>query len=356
MSSWRTLSLAWLLCIGCGDSDQGPEGPEGPPGEQGPRGAMGEPGAPGATSAVFTRDGFTIPGLDYFPEGIAVDEGGTFYVGSVAHGTITRASLSDGTLATPFDTSGMQAAVGMLVHDGALWVCNSSPSTGDVAEVVAFELEGGSELVRHPFPSDAGNEHGVGFCNDLCFDADGNLYATDSFGDAATNPDGVRRSRIVRVPAADVMTPGSAETWLEHDDFEVPADAFGLNGIDADGASRLFVVRSDGGRIFEIPIESDGSAGEPVVLETSEPLASGDGLKLSGDSLLLVQSSTLTRVALADGEVTPITGAELATEFLTTFALFGSAAWVVEGQLDHLLGLDPTPPDLPFRVVRVPLP
>jgi hypothetical protein len=33
--------------------------------------------------------------------------------------------------------------------------------------------------------------------------------------------------------------------------------------------------------------------------------------------------------------------------------VYGSAAWVVEGQLDHLLGLDPDPPELPFRVVRV---
>lgn len=353
MTTWRVCAFVALLCAGCGDGNEGPRGPEGP---EGPRGPAGDQGSPGPSSAVFTREGFTIPGLDYFPEGIAVDDGGNFYVGSVAHGTITRASLFDGTLAMPFDTSGMQAAVGMLVHDGALWVCNSSPATGDIAEVVAFELETGEELVRHAFPSDAGNEQGSGFCNDITFDTDGNLYATDSFGDAATNPDGARRSRIVRVPAADLMNAGSAEVWLEHDDFEVPSNAFGLNGLDADGASRLFVVRADGGRIFEIPIEADGAAGEPAAVATSDTLASGDGMKLWGDSLLLVQSSTLTRVSLTDGEVTLLTEPSLATEFLTTFALFGSAAWVVEGQLDHLLGFDQAPPELPFRVLRVSLP
>lgn len=353
MSSLRNWTLISLLLAGCGDGEQGPEGPPGP---EGPAGEQGPPGEPGPGTAVFTRDGFTLPGLDYFPEGIAVDDAGRFYVGSVAHGGITRASLADGALDMPFDTSGMSSAVGMLVHDGVLWVCNSNAMTADVAEVVAFDLETFEELVRHPFPSDAGNEQGAGFCNDLAFDADGNLYATDSFGDPATNPDDARRSRILRVPAADVMTAGSAELWLEHDDFEVPADAFGLNGIDADGASRIFVVRSDGGQIFEIPIESDGAAGEPVALETSEPLESGDGMKLFGDSLLLVQSSTLTRVTLEDGEVTLLTEPELASEFLTTFAVFGSSAWVVEGQLDHLLGMDPAPPELPFRVLRVPLP
>jgi sugar lactone lactonase YvrE len=349
----RALTLTTLLCAGCGEGDEGPMGPEGPPGREGPPGAAGEPGP---TSATFTRDGFTLPGLDYFPEGIAVDDAGRFYVGSVAHGGITRASLADGTLTMPFDTGDMTSAVGMIVHDGSLWVCNSSSATGDVAEVVAFDLESGEELVRHPFPSEAGNERGSGFCNDITFDADGNLYATDSFGDAATNPEDARRSRILRVSAADLTSPGAAELWLEHDDFEVPADAFGLNGIDADGAERIFVVRGDGGRIFEIPIESDGGAGEPAAVDTSETLESGDGLKLFGDSLLLVQSSTLTQVSLSDGEVTLLTDPDLSGEFLTTFALFGTAAWVVEGQLDHLLGLDPTPPELPFRVLRVPLP
>ena len=52
--------------------------------------------------------------------------------------------------------------------------------------------------------------------------------------------------------------------------------------------------------------------------------------------------------------VTALTGPELATEFLTTATVFGGAAWVVEGQLDHLFG--DNMPLLPFRVVRVPLP
>jgi hypothetical protein len=128
-----------------------------------------------------------------------------------------------------------------------------------------------------------------------------------------------------------------------------------LNGIAADGTDRLFVVRSEGGQIFEVPIESNGSAGDPVAVETAEELTSGDGLKFTGDAILLVQGSALTRVMLEDGAVTRLSPEELETEFLTTFAIYGASAWVVEGQLDHLLGLDPSPPELPFRVVRVPL-
>jgi sugar lactone lactonase YvrE len=308
-------------------------------------------------SAAFSRDGFSLPGVDFFPEGIAVDEDGNFFVGSVAHGTIVRASLAEGTWSMPFDTSGIEGVVGMNIDDGALWVCHASPTLSDVAEIVGFELESGEEIARHPFPSEDDElTQGSGFCNDITFDASGNLYATDSFGDSAANPTATRRSRIIRVPADDLATDGSAEVWLEHDSFVVPDTAFGLNGIDADGDERLFVVRASGGEIFEIPIESDGSAGEPVAFTTSIDLEGGDGLKLVEDAILLVQQSTLTRVALADGAVTTLSPPELATEFLTTFALFGGAAWVVEGQLDRLLGLEPLPPELPFRVVRVPLP
>jgi sugar lactone lactonase YvrE len=368
----RSASMKWLLRAmvlaafgaGCGeDGKTGPQGPEGPAGDEGPQGEPGDPGAPGdpgqngLPGAAFTRDGFSLPGVDYYPEGIAVDDDGNFFVGSVAHVTIVRASLADGTVSMPFDTTELEGVVGMIVHEGQLWVCHSSPAAAEpLAEIVGFDLETAEEIARHPFPSeDAELTRGSGFCNDLTFDADGNLYATDSFGDSATNPEDTRASRILRVAADELGTDGPAEVWLEHEEFAVPAEAFGMNGIDADGSDRIFAVRAAGGIIFEIPIESDGSAGTPTPLTTTLPLDSGDGLKFQGDSLLLVQTSTLTRVALADGAVTLLSAAEFSTEFLTTFAVFGSSAWVVEGQLDHLLGIDESPPDLPFRVLNVPL-
>jgi sugar lactone lactonase YvrE len=368
-SNTRSSSMKWLrsvavmaaLGVGCGeDGETGSRGPEGPQGEEGSQGEPGDPGEPGrdgSPGASFSRDGFSLPGIDFYPEGIAVDAAGNFFVGSVSTGAIVRASLAEGTISMPFDTSELVGVVGMTIHDGALWVCHSSPAAEEpVAEIVGFDLETSEEIARHPFPSEDDElTSGSGFCNDLTFDADGNLYATDSFGDVATNAEDERASRIVRVAADELATDGPAEVWLEAPEFVVPAAAFGMNGIVADGSDRLFAVRAAGGMIFEIPIERDGSAGTPVPLEPATPIDSGDGLELDGDSLLIIQQSTLTRVALADGAVTPLSPPELATEFLTTFAPFGGAVWVVEGQLDHLLGLDEAPPELPFRVVRIPL-
>jgi sugar lactone lactonase YvrE len=367
MKFLRSVAVVAVLGSGCADDGEtGPRGPEGPQGEEGPQGDPGDPGEPGEPGdpgqdglpgAAFSRDGFSLPGIDFYPEGIAVDDAGNFFVGSVATGAIVRASLAEGTISMPFDTSELVGVVGMVVHDGALWVCHSSPAAEEpVAEIVGFDLATNEEIARHPFPSeDEELAQGSGFCNDLTFDADGNLYATDSFGDVATNAEDERASRILRVAAGDLATDGPAEVWLADPEFVVPADAFGMNGIAADGSDRVFAVRAAGGVIFEIPIESDGSAGTPVPLEPATPIDSGDGLELDGDSILIIQQSTLTRIALADGAVTTLSPPELATEFLTTFAVFGSSAWVVEGQLDHLLGFDPSPPELPFRVVRVPL-
>jgi len=334
--------------------ERGEPGPEGSPGPQGPPGTPGgEAGASGLGTATITRDGFSLPGTAVFPEGIAVDAAGNFFVGSINGGEIFRVSLADGTISTPFETSDFGAIIGLNLHDSVLWACRSTDSA---AQVIGLDIESGAELVRHAFPSEDPelNEEGSGFCNDLTFDGDGNLYATDSFGDAGANLPATRQSRIIRVLAGDLMTPNSAETWLDDPEFVVPDTAFGLNGIDADGSDRIFVVRALGGEIFEVPILANGDAGEPEPVTTSLDLDQGDGMKLVNDALFLVQQSTLVRIDLTNGLVTTISD-DFATEFLTTFAIFGSAAWIVEGQLDHLLEMDAPPPELPFRVVRVAL-
>ena len=114
------------------------------------------------------------------------------------------------------------SAVGMVVdpEEGALWVCAANSSSGEDPEIVGVALADGAELARHPFAG------GAGFCNDLVLDPDGNLYATDSFGD-----------RLMVLAAADRMTDGSEATeWLSDTAFE--SDGFGLNG----GAAKVVTV------------------------------------------------------------------------------------------------------------------
>ena len=92
------------------------------------------------------------------------------------------------------------------------------------------------------------------FCNDLTVDPDGNLYATDSTA-----------NMIVRVPAAALMTPGSAEVWSADPAYAVPPPGgFGLN------VSMRRSVRT--GERAGIPVEGLGVNADVLYRQTVEDL------------------------------------------------------------------------------------
>ena len=110
--------------------------------------------------------------------------------------------------------------------------------------------------------------------------------------------------------------------------------------------------------MHRITIEPGGEAGAITPIEISGgPLMSPDGMKWVGDgTFLMIQGGlgALTRVTLEGDSASSEMLAD-GFAFPTTVAPVGDAAWVVEGQLDHLLGFDPAPADLPFMVIRVEL-
>src|SRR5262249_49905203 len=132
------------------------------------------------------------------------------------------------------------------------------------------------------------------------------------------------------------LRPGASalETWATSPVFSAPPYTITLNGLVFDRSERnLFVVKSDTGTLFSIPVELDGSAGEPVAIPVDVPLELPDGIELLGPHTLLVvenggRVSSLelspgraVRTVLTDGLSTP-----------TTAALADRSAWVVEAQ------------------------
>jgi sugar lactone lactonase YvrE len=184
-----------------------------------------------------------------------------------------------------------------------------------------------------------------GFCNDMTLDADGNLYATDSW-----------YPRILRLPAG-----GDAlEEWLVSDVF--PQDQWHLNGIDIDQTTNtLFVVENHPGALYAVPIQADGSPGEVTEISTSRALLSPDGLKVLAPNLLVTAEGgnagggvSLIRMTGGTGKVEEVIKG---FDQVATFALHQASAWVVENQGDHFWGPDMNGPDAnpPFRLVEVPL-
>ena len=89
------------------------------------------------------------------------------------------------------------------------------------------------------------------------------------------------------------------------------------------------------------------------------PALSGpDGLYWLGKKTLLLVESGNSRISTIKlkGDHGKLKVVDDTLDFPTTAAVINGSAWVLEGKLDHLFGIDPSPVDLPFEIVRVPLP
>lgn len=194
-------------------------------------------------------------GLDH-PEGIAITADGRMYVGGES-GQIYL--IEDDAMREVANTGGF--ALGIAADgDGRLYVCDDArsavllvdPANGDVA-LFANGLH--DRPMRTPnFPA---------------FDARGNLYVSDS--GAWKMGDGliwvVRSGRRVEV--------------FSEESVDFP------NGLAvAPDGSRLYVAESSPGRIVEIPIDDDGSAGPRRVL-CELGLTVPDGVAVAADGSLV---------------------------------------------------------------------
>ena len=300
----------------------------------------------------------------FFPEGVAIDKNGNFYLGSMELGSIYRATANDGQ-AEPFiepdSDNDLVSVIGLYADDAhdILYVCSSDAGNGSrageaPAAIKAFQLPDGDFIASYAWPEHSGDlldeeaTGGVtGFCNDMTMDADGNLYATDSW-----------YPRILRLPAG-----GDAlEEWVVSEVF--PQDQWHLNGIDVDQSNgMLYVVENHPGALYAVPIENDGSPGNVTKIDTSRDLLSPDGLKVLAPNLLVTAEGGNDGGGVSylwlNGDADEAEVEEVIAGFdqVATLALHQASAWVVENQGDHFWG--PTDngrnADPPFRLVEVPL-
>ncbi len=184
-------------------------------------------------------------------EGVAVEAGGTVYASLSPLGQLVRIG-SGGAYEVVGTVEGLQEGdIGMLgitAHpDGSVYagVFSANP---DAHGVWRFDVDTGA-AERVP-----GTEQ-IGLPNAIAFAADGAMYVTDSIAGA-----------VWRAPPD-----GSAEQWVQHALLEGDGSIgfpfpIGANGIALDGADgTVYVAVLEKGTVAAIPIEDDGSAGEPEV-------------------------------------------------------------------------------------------
>jgi hypothetical protein len=288
-------------------------------------------------SAAPRPSSIPIP-VDFQPEGIAVGEGNTFYVGSLWDGDIYRGDLRSGAGELLVDVAG-RSAVGMRVDRERDWLVVAGGPTG---HAWVYDTQDGStvaDLVLGPA--------GTTFSNDVAVTRNA-LYFTDTFAPL-----------IYRVP---IQADGSFGT-TQPITVTGPAAAtgdFGLNGIDSTHRGWLIVNHTALGILALV----DPSTGESRAIPLSgPPLVAGtlDGLQLEGRTAWVVQNfaNSVARVKLSpdltSGEVVDVITSEL-FRVPTTVARHGSTLALVNGRFD--LGFPPpfgpgAPPGTDFDVVQV---
>ena len=230
-------------------------------------------------------DTIQLPGADFFPEGIALDaDTNDLFVGSLVTGALVKIPAGTFTaeeFAAPAPAVLARGAVGLEVNEAndVVFVCDSNPNLAG-ATLTGLNLADASVAVTHQFPGESD------FCNDVTFDAAGNLFVTES-----------TTGQIFTIAAANVLTPNSLQLLVASPGIAPLAEGgIGANGI-AFVSGGLFVANTDAGTIVRFDPAAANVAATETIVNVSEgdvanTLLSGpDGITpLSETELLVVEN------------------------------------------------------------------
>jgi sugar lactone lactonase YvrE len=264
------------------------------------------------------------------PEGIAIGNGTTFYVGSIPTGAIYRGDLRTGKGAIFVPGAAGRAAIGLEFDRGRLFVAGGPTGKGFV-----YDTHDGSLVRELVFVTDTNPK----FVNDVVATPHA-AYFTDS-----------NRAVLYRVELAANGSPAATATPLAlTGDFQL-VPGFNLNGIEATANGKtLVVVQSATGKLFRV----DAATGVTKLIDLQgATVTNGDGLLLKGRTLYVVRNQNnqiaVVKLAndLASGTITrTITDGQF--DVPTTIDRFGKWLYAVNARF----GTAPTP-STPYTVVRV---
>ena len=218
--------------------------------------------------------------VDFWPEGIAVGEGATFYVGSLRNGDIYRGNLRTGRGRVFISAPPGRVAAGLKADERhrLLFVAGGATGTAYV-----YDLRSGATVKVARF-----GPTGTSFLNDVIVTDDA-AYFTDSFAPKLYRLSIGRHGRIGRGSTITLSGPAAAI---------VPGSP-NLNGIEAaDDGRRLIVNHTALGALFTVnPVTG---ASRPIEVSGLAP-GTLDGLLLEGKTLWVVENfeNKLVRVSLS---------------------------------------------------------
>ena len=267
-----------------------------------------------------------LPG-GFFPEGIAIGKGQTFFTGSLVDGAIYKGDLRTGDGEVFVEGVAGQLAVGMDVgrRTRRLFVAGGPTGTARV-----YDTRNGDLLADIAL--------GAGFINDVIVTDDA-AYFTNSFAPELYEVPLDRRGGVG----------GPARVIPLSGDFQFVPGAFNANGIEWARQDRLIVVNSGVGELYVV----DANTGRADVIDTGGAAINGDGLLLTGRTLYAVVGglNQITELTLSyDLSRARVTDALTDSDFdvPTTVAKRGSKLYAVNAKFNT-----PPLPTTPYEVVKV---
>ena len=286
---------------------------------------LGPAAAEGDASVQFPSE-IDLPD-DLFPEGVAVGRGSTFFVGSLAYGSIYKGDLRTGEGAVFTEPTGLFTTLGLNVDQrNRVWAAGGISGTGRVYDGTTGELLA-TYLLTDPFDS---------VINDVIVTPKA-AWFTDSGTLGAGCPLFCGEPRLFKV----ALEPGGGlpddPDAAEEIAVDVDDIAFSnLNGIETmPGSNELIVAHTTAGALYRV----DPDTGEAVVLYDDPPLVRPDGMVRLGLTLY-VSENAASRIAVIKldpstgmgtlQDVLPVEGAQTPS----TVAVFGSAVYAVDARLN----------------------
>jgi sugar lactone lactonase YvrE len=248
------------------------------------------------------------------PESLTAAPGGVLIVGSASTPFIYKVSPGSPVAEKFVDASSDGPGTfffGMLADASThtFWACELTPVQNAASPrqrhsaLRSFDLSTGASKLRWTLPGENST------CNDFSIGPDKALYLTDT-----------ANGRIYRLPAG----ASTADLYLENHAL------VGIDGITfLDGA--LYVNNVSTNKLYRIPVDAAGKAGDPVEIQTDQPVSGPDGMRAANGKLIVaenrsgkisaitVHGDTATVAVLKDGLKTP-TGVEPA----------GDTLWITE--------------------------